>query len=108
VLQASPSKSSSAVVAELLDNAVRNAISGLKSGDTNALLYVGEGGNPTPPSPTPPSPTPPSPTPPSPTPPTGGCVQEKDCNVSAWCNSDFEAWCRNNAAACPAPYCKRT
>merc|ERR1719384_2719090 len=43
--------------------------------------------SPTPPSPTPPSPTPtpPSPTPPSPTPPTGGCVQEKDCNVSAWC-----------------------
>merc|ERR1719414_541987 len=33
------------------------------------------------PTPTPPSPTPPSPTPPSPTPPTGGCVQEKDCNV---------------------------
>merc|ERR1719384_2924104 len=60
------------------------------------------------PTPTPPSPTPPSPSPPSPTPPTGGCVQEKDCNVSAWCNSDFEEWCRQNAAACPAPYCKRT
>merc|ERR1719384_2495908 len=53
---------------------------------------MGSSPTPTPPSPTPPSPTPtpPSPTPPSPpsptpTPPTGGCVQEKDCNVSAWC-----------------------
>jgi len=107
VLQASPSKSPSAVLAELLQNAIRGAISGLRSGDTNALLYVGEGGNPTPPSPTPPSPTPPSPTPPSPTPPTGGCVQEKDCSVSAWCNSDLMQWCRDNAAVCPAPYCRR-
>merc|ERR1719195_1509386 len=67
ILEASPSKTSSAVIQELLSRATRNAISDLKSGDTNALLYVGEGGNPTPPSPTPPSPTPPSPTPPSPT-----------------------------------------
>jgi len=106
VLQASPSKSSSAVVAELLDNSIRNAISGLRSGDTNALLYVGEGGSPTPPSPTP---TPPSPTPPSPTPPTGGCVQETDCNVNPWCRgTGWDAWCRQNGAACPAPYCRRT
>jgi len=71
----------------------------------------GSAPTPTPPSPTPtptPTPTPPSPTPPSPTPPTGGCVQEKDCSVSAWCNSPLEEWCRQNAAACPAPYCKRT
>merc|ERR550539_1673027 len=102
VLEASPSKTSSAVIQELLSRATRNAISDLKSGDTNALLYVGEGGNPTPPSPTPPSPTPPSPTPPS-----GGCVQETDCSVSAWCRSPLEDWCRQNAAVCPAPYCKR-
>jgi len=107
VLEASPSKTSSAVIQELLSRATRNAISDLKSGDTNALLYVGEGGNPTPPSPTPPSPTPPSPTPPSPTPPSGGCVQETDCSVSAWCRSPLEDWCRQNAATCPAPYCKR-
>jgi len=106
VLQASPSSSPSAVVSELLRNAIRGEISGLKSGDTNALLYVGEGGSPTPPSPTP-TPTPPSPTPPSPTPPTGGCVQETDCSVSAWCRSDLQDWCRQNAATCPAPYCKR-
>merc|ERR550532_3484317 len=59
------------------------------------------------PTPTPPSPTPPSPSPPSPTPPTGGCVQEKDCNVSAWCQIDFGEYCRANAAVCPAPMCKR-
>jgi len=105
VLQASPSKKSSAVLAELLDSSIRNAISGLRSGDTNALLYVGEGGSPTPPSPTP---TPPSPTPPSPTPPTGGCVQETDCTVNPWCRSPgWDAWCNQNGAACPAPYCKR-
>jgi len=106
VLQASPSKSSSAVLSELLDRAVRNAISDLRSGDTNALLYVGEGGSPTPPSPTPTPPTPPSPTP---TPPTGNCVQETDCNVSAWCNLDLTDYCRSqgNAGVCPAPYCRR-
>merc|ERR1719384_1384343 len=102
VLQASPSKSSSAVLSELLGSAIRNAISDLKSGDTNALLYVGEG------VPTPPTPTPtPTPTPPSPTPPAGGCVQETDCSVSAWCRQPLQDWCRQNGAACPAPYCKR-
>jgi len=106
VLQASPSSSASAVISELLRTATRNAISDLKSGDTNALLYVG-GGVPTPPTPPTPTPTPPTPTPPPPTPPSGGCVQEKDCNVSPWCTSDLEAWCRSNAAACPRPYCKR-
>merc|ERR1719512_531948 len=106
VLQASPSKSSSAVLSELLDRAVRNAISDLRSGDTNALLYVGEGGSPTPPSPTPTPPTPPSPTP---TPPTGSCVQETDCSVSPWCTVDLRDYCRQQgqAGVCPAPYCKR-
>merc|ERR1719392_443152 len=65
------------------------------------------GPSPTPPSPTPTPPTPPSPTPPSPTPPTGGCVQETDCSVSAWCQSPLQDWCRQNAATCPPPYCKR-
>jgi len=65
--------------------------------------------SPTPPSPTPPSPTPPSPTPPPPTPPTGGCEHEKDCSVNPWCkNTGYEAWCRAQGAACPAPFCKRT
>merc|ERR1719464_765823 len=58
VLGVDPSKNSAKVLQELLDNAVRNAISDLRAGDTNALLYVGGGGS----SPSPPSPTPPSPT----------------------------------------------
>merc|ERR1719422_300442 len=77
VLEASPSKKSSAVLAELIDGAVLNAISDLKSGDTNALLYVGSGG-PSPPTTAPPSPgpsppttAPPSPVP-TPSPPSGG------------------------------------
>jgi len=61
------------------------------------------GGSPTP------SPTPSRRRAPTPSPsPGGGCVQEKDCSVSAWCNSDLQAWCQSNAASCPAPYCKRT
>merc|ERR1719476_446097 len=44
VLDADPTKSPSKVLSELLSNSVVGAISGLKSGDTNALLYVGEGG----------------------------------------------------------------
>merc|ERR1719433_1838450 len=61
---------------------------------------MGSSPTPTPPPPTPPTPTPPTPptpTPPSPTPPTGGCVQETDCSVSAWCRSPLEDWCRQNA-----------
>merc|ERR1719511_625634 len=100
-LEKNPGLSSSGVMSALAANAIKNKISGLKSGDTNQFLYVGG-------SPTPPSPTPPSPTPPSPTPPTGGCVQETDCSVSAWCRSPLEDWCRLNSATCPAPYCKRT
>ena len=41
----------SAVLAQLTDNAVKGAISGLKHGDVNVLLYVAEGGAP----PTPPT-----------------------------------------------------
>merc|ERR1719336_3012117 len=78
ILEANPSMKSSAVLAELLDTATLNAISDLRAGDTNALLYVGEGG------------APPSPTPaPTPAPPPGtwsitgsGCVQNGDCITS--------------------------
>jgi len=52
VLDADPTKSPSKVLSTLLSNAVVGAISGLKSDDTNALLYVGEGGPP----PAPPAP----------------------------------------------------
>merc|ERR1719418_44139 len=91
VLEADPSMKASAVCSELLDTAVYNQISGLKSGDTNALLYVGDNGAPAP-TPTAPTPTAPTPTPP---PSTGGCVHQKDCSVSAWCtDTSFEEWCR--------------
>merc|ERR1719412_800314 len=103
LLEQNPGLSSTGVMSALDANAKKNKISGLKSGDTNHFLWVGGGA----PSPTPPSPTPPSPTPPSPTPPSGGCVQETDCSVSAWCRQPLEDWCRQNAASCPAPYCKR-
>merc|ERR1719437_199883 len=46
VLEADPSKKSSAVLAELTETAVKGALSGLKSSDVNVLLYVGEGGAP--------------------------------------------------------------
>jgi len=64
VLGADSSKSPQKVISDLLDEAARNAISGLRSGDTNALLYVAAGGAP---------PTPPAPPTPAPTPPTGPC-----------------------------------
>merc|ERR1719220_708037 len=58
VLGADNSKNPQKVVSDLLDESVRNAISGLRSGDTNALLYVGSGGAPPSP-PTPPTQAPP-------------------------------------------------
>lgn len=54
-----PSKSAAAILAEMLDNAVLNALKDLKNGDTNALLYVAEGGPPPTPEPVPtPAPSP--------------------------------------------------
>jgi len=60
LLDANPSMKPSAVVNELLNNAVRNAITGLRAGDTNALLFVGEGGPPPTPAPVPTPAPPPS------------------------------------------------
>jgi len=60
VLSANPGYSSSQVLDELLSNAVTNAITGLRNGDTNKLLYVGEGGPPPTPAPAPTPPPPPS------------------------------------------------
>jgi len=79
VLEANPSMKSSAVLQQLLDTATLNAITDLKNGDTNALLYVGEGG------------APPTPTPaPTPAPPPGtwtisgsGCVMDGNCITSS-------------------------
>jgi len=52
ILDAEPSFSSAKVLEALLKDAAIGYLSGLKSGDTNALLYVGEGGAP----PAPPAP----------------------------------------------------
>merc|ERR1712014_297840 len=80
ILGADNSKSPSKVLSDLLNDSVRTAISGLRSGDTNALLYVG--GNGSPPSPTPPTPPTQAPSPP---PSSGDCVHQKDCT-----NTGFE------------------
>jgi len=64
VLGADNSKTPQKVISDLLDDAALNAISDLKSGDTNALLYVGAGGAP---------PTPPTQAPPPTPAPTGPC-----------------------------------
>merc|ERR1712003_385802 len=102
ILGADNSKSPQKVISDLLNDSVRNAISDLKFGDSNALLYVGADGVP---------PSPPSPTQaPSPTPPTGACVHETDCSVSAWCNTPgYDTWCRQQgqSGSCPAPMCKQ-
>jgi len=76
VLGADNSKSPQKVISDLLDEAVQNSISGLRSGDTNALLYVGAGGAP---------PTPPTP---APAPPTGPCYsfcQAAYCQYAQYC-----------------------
>jgi len=41
VLATDPSKKSSAVLAEMLSTATQGVLTGLRSGDTNSLLYVG-------------------------------------------------------------------
>lgn len=54
ILSGSPSLKPSGVLQALMDTAEQNAISGLKSGDTNSLLWVGAGAPPAP-APTPPT-----------------------------------------------------
>merc|ERR1719203_881358 len=58
VLKTKPAAKSPEVLQDLLANAVTNGIDGLRSGDVNKLLYVGEGGPPPTPAPAP-SPVPP-------------------------------------------------
>jgi len=77
VLSGNPTMKSSAVLQEMLDTAYLNVLSGLKTGDTNALLCVAEGG------------APPTPTPaPTPAPPPGTWVVEgSGCEMSGDCIS---------------------
>jgi len=79
VLEADPRMKPSAVLSKLQDDAVTGAISDLKSGDVNKLLYVAEGGAP---------PTPPTPPPPAGDCPWHGCVWgcgAEDCEFCDRC-----------------------
>merc|ERR1719343_807659 len=96
ILSADPTKKSSAVLEELLGNAALNVITGLRSGDTNALLYVGEGG--APPTPTlAPTPAPPPSVCPSAT--STGPDSDGDCQ----CNSDLYCY-ENGSSGCTFSY----
>merc|ERR1719220_2988897 len=79
VLGADNSKNPQKVLSDLLNDAALNTISDLKTGDTNALLYVGAGG-------APPTPTTQAP-PPTPAP-TGPCYsfcQPAFCGYPTFC-----------------------
>merc|ERR1712060_818100 len=84
------SKNPQKVISDLLDEATRNALSGLRAGDTNALLYVGSAGSAPPSPPTPPTQAP-SPSPsvcPSAT--STGPDSDGDCkcNTGLYCYED--------------------
>merc|ERR1719491_823322 len=80
VLEESPTMKPSAVLEALLSNAAKDYLTDLKAGDTNALLFVGEGG--APPAPPTPAPTTPAPTPPGlcPAATSYGPDRDGDCN----------------------------
>jgi len=82
ILGVDPSKNSAKVLEDMLDDAARDVISDLRTGDTNALLYVGEGGAP---------PTPPTP---APAPPTGPCY--------SFCSASY---CQYTQYCGGCPYC---
>jgi len=83
VLEESPSMKPSAVLEALLSNAAKDYLTDLKAGDTNALLFVGEGG--APPAPPTPAPTTPAPTPPGlcPAATSSGPDSDGDCKCSS-------------------------
>jgi len=90
-LQSSPTLKGPQVLNELLKNAVMNGLSGLRAGDTNALLYVGAGG---------PPPTPaPAPTPECPSSFSSGPDSDGDCKCSygTRCYEDGQYKCTNSA-----------
>merc|ERR1712050_102997 len=78
---------------ELLSTAARDALSGLRTGDTNALLYVGEGGAP--------------PTPPTEAPPPSICPEAystgPDSDGDCMCNSGMYCY-ENGSYGCTYSY----
>merc|ERR1719416_77960 len=98
VFDTDPSKSASAVPAEMLDNAVLNALTGLRTGDTNALLYVGAGG---------PPPTPePVPTPAPPPSACGNLATGPDSDGDCRCNSGLTCY-EGGSSGCTYSYTAR-
>jgi len=99
ILGADNSKSPQKVISDLLDEATRNAISGLQAGDTNALLYVGAGS------------APPSPPTQAPSPPLGGCPSATstgpDSDGDCQCNSGLQCY-EGNYYGCPYSYTATT
>jgi len=96
ILGVDGSKSPQQVISDLLDDARRNEISGLRTGDTNALLYVGAGEAPNPV--------------PTPAPPPGSwMVSGKGCTLSGHCvqsnghpgNYDNDQSCSLEVSAVP-------
>lgn len=84
VLEGNPTMKPSAVLDALLSNAAKDYLTDLKTGDTNALLFVGEGG-------APPAPPTPAPTTPAPTPPGTGC------DPATSTGPDYDGDCRCNS-----------
>jgi len=99
LLEADPSMKSSAVLQELLDTAVMNALTDLRAGDTNALLYVGEGGPPPTPEPVP-----------TPAPPPSVCNAATstgpDSDGDCRCNSGLNCF-ENGSSGCTFSYTAR-
>ena len=91
ILEADPTKKSSAVIQKLLNTPYLNVVSDFKAGDTNAFLCVAEGG------------APPTPTPqPTPAPPPGtwvisrsGCELDSNCiqSLNHPSNYDYNQQC---------------
>merc|ERR1719188_790997 len=101
VLGEDNSKSPQKVISDLLDESTKDALSGLRAGDTNALLYVGAGGAPQPvPTPAP------------------VCVERDsdwggscECNEGEYLADCYDGWTYDTATCCltqrPSPGCRR-
>jgi len=99
LLESSPDLGSADIISTLLDNAVSNAITDLKPGDVNKLLYVGAGGPPPTPAPVP-TPAPPPSLCPSST--STGPDSDGDCR----CNSGLYCY-QNGSSNCDYSYTGR-
>jgi serine protease len=99
LLESSPELLSADIISTLLDNAISNAITDLKPGDVNKLLYVGAGGPPPTPAPVP-----------TPAPPPTGCPSSTstgpDSDGDCRCNSGLTCY-QNGSRSCDYSYTGR-